>query len=239
MTRRQKTRKRKPNKSPANTNASPNTCASMARTVQRLVHTTGLDTISGMLNAIPKDLRTEILAQAVAAGAKPIVIAAKRFAKRSQRTGAMREAIGSITRKYPYNATAVEIVGVTKGYYRGRKKLGKHDDRRGSESPSHYAHLVEFGHHAVAGGSLRAQYNKELVGIGKFSHKGNELKRWKRTTVRQAAKGRVVGWVAPKPFLRPAMLTTKNEVTRALTEGIAKGIEKTRAKLIKSGAHAA
>lgn len=215
----------------------------MARTrynrASRDVGITGMDTISEVLRQIPEDLRTDITARVVAAGAEPVVVAAKRYAKRSRRTGALHAAIGQIVKKYPNSATAVAIVGVKKGYYRGKSRLGSKDDRRGAESPSHYAHLVEFGHNAVVGGSSRPKYELQLVGIGKYSKKGNELKRWKRGKVIEVAKGKTVGWVPPKPFLRPALLTTRQLVTAAMHKQLERSIKNTRKRLIRIGAHAA
>lgn len=189
----------------------------MADTAKRLVRLTGLDGISAVLQGLPKDVRTQILAAAVKDAAKPMVVAAKRFAKRSERTGALREAIGAIVRKYPNSAAAVAIVGVVRGYYRGRKKLGAGADRGGSESPSHYAHLVEFGHH------VRAPI------------RGTSIRKGTAVPARAGKKT----WVPPKPFLRPAFLTTALTVKAALARGIDSGIEKTRSRLIRQNLHAA
>jgi hypothetical protein len=210
----------------------------MANYARRLVHTSGMEEISAVLRRIPEDLRTDITARAVEAGAKPMVEAAKRNARRSVRTGALYLALGDVVRKYPKNATAVAIVGVRRGYYRGRQRLevGK-DVLKGSESPSHYGHLVEFGHWAVSGGTRKATYSLKLVGIGKFSSKGKELKRWRRDKVLAQGKGKVVGWVAPRPYLRPAFLSTKQQVARAMHEEIMRGVQRSVRRLVKTGAH--
>jgi hypothetical protein len=215
----------------------------MARnyTPKRLIHVTGLDTVSEILRAIPADLRTQVTAEAVTAAAKPVEIAAKRYAKRSERTGALREAIGTVVRRYPDKGTAVAIVGVRRGYYKGRRRIDLRTEKKGNaESPSHYAHLVEFGHHMVTGGSTRGQYQLALVGTGRFSAKsGKEIKRWKRGALIAPGTGAVKRWVAAKPFLRPAWLTTKEAVTRELMRGLERGIKRTRRRLVKAGQHAA
>lgn len=210
-------------------------------TPQRLVHVTGWDTVSAILQAVPEDLRTEITAAAVAAGAKPVEIAAKRYAKRSERTGALREAIGTVLRKYPDKGTAVAIVGVRRGYYKGRRRIDLRKEKKGTaESPSHYAHLVEFGHHMVTGGSARGKFAVQLVGTGRFNAKsGKEVKRWKRGAQIAPGSGTVKRWVPAKPFLRPAWLTTKEAVTREVMRGLEQGIAKTRRRLERSGRHAA
>lgn len=209
----------------------------MRTTPQRLVHLTGLKEISDVLNQIPEDLRTKVALAGVKAGAKPMVEATKRFARRSVRTGALYMAIGSIEKEYKSSATAVAIVGVRKGYYKNRKALGKGDDRRGSESPSHYAHLVEHGHHIVTEGTLRPQYSLKKVGIGKFSHKGNELKRWKRDKIIKAATGRKIGFVAPRPFMRPGFHASKAAVAREMHKAVMRGVQASVRRLVKQGQH--
>jgi hypothetical protein len=204
----------------------------------------GMSKVSELLQGLPKDVRREVLPYAVTEAAQPVVKWAKRFAKRSERTGALRESIGFVTRNYQTSAKSVAIVGPQRGYYRKRKRLkfGAYvtkEDLRGAESPSHYAHLVEFGHHIAVGGSLRPEYNKELVGIGKFSKNGKELKRWKRSTIKTRAKGQAVGFVAAKPFIRPAAAMSQAESAAAFDAGAVKGIERVRAKYIRSGKHAA
>jgi hypothetical protein len=195
--------------------------------------------VSDLLRGLPKDVRKEVLPMAVASAAAPVEKWAKRFAKRSERTGALRASIGTVSRNYEFSGKSVAVVGPMRGYYKGRKRLGKRDDRRGAESPSHYAHLVEFGHHIAVGGSLRPEYNKALVGIGKFSKNGKELKRWKRSTVRKEAQGRAVGFVAAKPFMRPAGVMSQAESAAAFDAGAVRGIERVRAKYIREGKHAA
>jgi len=210
----------------------------MARTqsVIRLVHVTGLDGITAMLQGLPAEMRANIVAEGVKRGARPMEIAAKRFAKRSERTGRLRNSITTIVRKYPANGTAVAIMGpVVEGWGKSQFKRAT----KGVTTPAvKYAHLVEFGHNIAKGGSLRPEYNRVLTVVGTTS-KGKAIKRWKRGSVKTAAKGRVGGWVPAKPFMRPAFATTQSQVLSELYKGIEAGVEKTRTKLIKSGAHAA
>lgn len=210
----------------------------MPQTVQRLVHVTGMESISKMLDQLPANLRSGVLAEAVTAGGDIMVIAAKRFAKRSERTGQLRRSIKRVTKQNKDAGTAVAIVGPVREVKAAPgMKPGKH---RGIVTPSvRYAHLVEFGHHSVSGGSLRPKYILSLRETGQLSSKGNPLKRWMRSGVATAATGRVVRWVPAKPFLRPAFITTKQAVAAAVVGGISKGIEKTRAKLVQAGEHVA
>lgn len=187
----------------------------MGRTVSRNI--TGMAELSQVLQGLPKEMQTEILGTAVDIAAQPIVDAAKRNARRSVRTGALYASIDKKVKKYPSASTAVAIVGPSKGYFgHGGRKLGKDEDRRGSESPSRYASNVEFGH------AVR-QPKK-----GTSTRKGTALK---------SATG--LQWVPPRPYMRPAFVSTQGLVARKLAEGIGDGVEKVRRKLVKQGAHAA
>lgn len=188
----------------------------MGRTVSKNV--TGIDGISAVLQGLPKEMRANILAQATDYAVDPMVDAMKRHARKSVRTGALYASIGKKTKKYPETPTAVTMVGPQRGYYkRGGRKVGAGESRQGSESPSHYAHLVEFGH-AV-----------------RQPKKGTSIR---KGTAKKAQAGKLQ-WVAPRPFARPGFQQTQAIVARRLVEGIGNGVEKTRAKLVREGAHAA
>lgn len=107
-------------------------------------HTTGAAQLSAVLQAIPRELRTKILAQGVDAAAKPVVVAAKRYARRSERTGTLRDSIDHVVRKYEHSARAVAVIGPVKGGV-----VASFNGRPERITPTKYAHLVEFGHYAV------------------------------------------------------------------------------------------
>jgi HK97 gp10 family phage protein len=158
----------------------------------------GAAELSAMLNAIPQELRKDIITTAVRSAASPLVKAAKAMAVTSVDTGALRKSIGFVVRKYKSGVNAVAVVGPRRGYYRNGRKLGTKASRKGADSPAKYAHLVEHGH---------------------VSRNGS--------------------FVAGHPFLRPAVAVAGSQVKNALIEGVGKGIEKVRAKLIKRGIHKA
>lgn len=205
----------------------------------RLVHVTGIETISEVLKGLPREMRARILATAVEEGAKPLVASAKQHLRRSVRTGALYMSVGKRVKEYEHTASAVAIVGPQRGYFRGREQVKKGESAQGAESPSHYAHLIEFGHHIAKGGSLRPQYNLVLTQTGAVSKNGKPIKRWKRGTIKAAAKGEKAGWVAARPFMRPAFMKTKGAVATALVRSISKGVERVRRESVKAGAHAA
>lgn len=169
-------------------------------------HVANAGELSAVLKQLPRDMQTQILRDAVDHAIEPIKTAARFYARRSRRTGALAESIDKVTRSYPAGSTAVGMVGPTRDYFSGRTKLGKDDARRGAEQPSRRAHLIERGHFMVTG-----------------------KKSGKRT----------VGWVQPKPFLGPAVQVAQAEVARRLYEGIDKGIERTRRRMVRTGAHKA
>ena len=209
----------------------------MAKLVQRLIHCTGNDLLAELLQQLPAEMRATILAEAVGGGAKIVVVAAKRYAKRSRQTGTLQASITHIVRKYPADGRAVAIVGpVVEGWGRSATRKAT----KGVTTPAvKYAHLVEFGHIIAKGGSLRPEYTKTLQDTGQSSKSGKAIKRWKRSGIKVAAKGRVGGWVPAKPFMRPAFVTTQAAVSAALAMGVSVGIEKVRRKLVREGAHAA
>jgi len=193
----------------------------MARVVTRSI--TGLDTVSAVLQQIPVDLRASILRGAVAAAAEPIKQAAKANARRSVRTGALYASIDvkTITAKGAKNASATAIVGPSRDRFtRGGVKVPDVNGKRaksGGEQPARYAHLIEFGH------AVR-QPKK-----GRTTRNGNAVE----------PKAGSLRWVAPRPFMRPALQSTQGKTMQIMLAEIDNGIERTRKRLVKSGAIAA
>ena len=64
-----------------------------------------------------------------------------------------------------------------------------------------------------------------------------EILRRKRSGIRVAAKGKASGFVAPKPFMRPAFDGTKSQVMGAITRTLERGIARqTKARAMMRGA---
>ena len=176
----------------------------------------GIGDLSAVLRALPDAMRGTILEAGVKRACKPVEVAAKRYAKRSERTGALREAITTKTINYKKNGVAVGLVGPDRAYYRKGKKQGKLGALFGADRPANYAHLVEYGHHIVSPVKGKTRRKKNAV----------------------AAKNGAT-WVAAKPFIRPAVATTTAAQGAEFFRGIAEGYEATRRRLVKSGAHVA
>lgn len=179
-------------------------------------HVKGIDAHSRALRALSADLRGKILGKAVGEAIAPVLVAAKRFAKRSVRTGALRNSLTSKVVVYD-SGVAVGLVGPNKAYYSGGKRISKLTAavRGQADRPANYAHLVEFGHYQVAGNSA-----------------GKTLKRKGRRKASLARSGKK--WVPAKPFLRPAVQTTLAAQEAGWRNGIKKGWEQTIRKHSKS-----
>lgn len=191
------------------------------------------DDLRAALRGISNEAAAAVLEPAVRAACQPILIAARRFAKRSEATGALRESLVIKTVAYKNNGRAVGMVGPDRAYYLGGKKVGKLGallGRKDRRRPANYAHLVEYGHLVAKGGSLRAKHVLTLEGTGRYSAKGKELKRWRRGRIVQAATGKAIGFVPPKPFLRPAVITTRVAQTAAFEAAVRRGLDRLYAK---------
>ncbi len=196
-------------------------------------HVSGMGALSAALQGIPEDMRNKILVQGVARACKPIERAAKQNAKSSQDTGALRNSITTKTVGYAKDGKAVGLVGPARGYFTGGKKSGKLGRLLGKNvMPSKYAHLVEYGHRIAVGGSLRPVYKIERTRGG-----ANNKMRYRKTNIISEAKGREAGFVAARPFIRPAVMNTHGEQSNGFYQGIAEGFEKSRARLVKAGVH--
>lgn len=175
--------------------------------------TRDIGALTGVLRALPKDVQKRILAPAVKAACQPIEVAAKRFARRSEDTGALRQSIATKVKAYP-TGVVVGLVGPRRDYFvRGRKVtafgaiLGRKELRR----PANYAHLVEFGHRIAVGGRLKREDGRG-----------------------RAATGTEGGFVPARPFIRPAVITTRAAQQAAFDSAIAAGLARETRRLTRA-----
>lgn len=198
-----------------------------------------VDDLRAALRAITSpEVQADILEQGVKAACGPILVAAKRFAKRSERTGALRDSLTIKTVKYKNSgkSVAMGLVGPDRKYRVNGRVVGKLGALFGAAKgsirrPANYAHLVEFGHVIAHGGSLRGKHQLVLLHTGRYSSKGKEFKRWVRGPQVVAPTGRAGGFVPAKPFLRPAMITTRAEQSAAFEKAVASGLDRALRKL--------
>jgi len=173
-------------------------------------HITGMGELNALLMELPKEVRAVALASAVKDAAQPLKLWQKRYARRSERTGALRDSIDHKIKVYRETGTAVAIVGPNRNYYISGQKIAKGKlITEGADRPAHYAHLIEFGHHAVV------------------PRKGTTLR---KGTAKLAKKS----WVPPIPFVRPAVVMARTEMATAFDVGMTRGIEKAVAKIKSS-----
>lgn len=170
----------------------------------------GLDEIRNVLKTLPQELQDKVMRVAVGRAARPLVSAAKLFAGRSAKTGALRESIGAIVKKGKRGGVYA-VIGPRHGYYRSGKALGAGADKRGAADPGNYGHLVEFGHHVVAPVKGTSRRNKNAM----------------------AAKSGTT-WVTPRPFMRPALLAAHDAIIDDMAAGISEGIKKQLDRLVKN-----
>lgn len=192
----------------------------------------GTDELSATLKSIPLELRNEVLPRVMKRAADLVARRAKVFASDSRRTGALSSSIISLVRQYK-NGTVVGVAGPDNNYYRGRHKLSKKDNRIGAEQPRRYAHLIEHGHFIAKGGKLRDVFNKDLT--WEFSQSGKLRRRWRKTTVKEKATGTKGGFVAARPFMRPALLGATAAIRNEMVKGLDSALKSARRKGIKAG----
>ncbi len=169
-----------------------------------------MNEIRNTLKTLAQELQDKVMRTAVARAAKPLVTTAKMFAERSKRTGALKESIGAFVKKGKKGGVYA-VVGPRRGYYRKGAAVAKGADRRGADSPAHYAHLVEYGHQVVA-------------------PKKGTTRRKGTSTAAKSGKS----FVAAKPFMRPALLAAGDAVEAELAAGIADGINRQLKRLVKN-----
>lgn len=135
----------------------------------------GFEAMDATLQALPSTFRAAVLEQACGKAAVPIRRAMKALAPKD--TGALRASIVIKTLSDPWKGTAAALIGPSRDFFRGSKRVSRKGDKRGANRPSKYAHLIEYGHAVVA------------------PKKGTQIR--KKTA-------KVIGFVAPRPFIRPA-----------------------------------
>lgn len=111
-----------------------------------------IELLQSTLKGIAEDVRADVLGDMVKEGAKPVVRSIK--SKVRVRFGNLKKSITAVVRKKRKAGTAVAVIGPESGgRFKGGKRLNKSkDDLSGSDQPSRYAHLVEFGHAGRGGG---------------------------------------------------------------------------------------
>lgn len=177
----------------------------------------GAEELHAILKEMPAAVRADVLEGALGKAALPIQKATAGFAPK--RTGALKRSISVKVLSDKSKGSAAALIGPDRNYYSGGNRVAKGGDRRGADKPSNYAHLVEFGHYSGV----------SSAGFGGFS-KGTSMRK-KTATARS--------FIRPQPFMRPGFAAGAPQAEAILAREIGASIEKTRARMIKTGTHAA
>lgn len=104
------------------------------------------------LKGVALDVQASVIGDMVKEAARPIVRSIK--SKVRVRYGNLKKSITAVVRKKKRTGTALAVIGPESGgRFRGGMKIKKGGDATGSDQPSRYAHLVEFGHAGRNGGA--------------------------------------------------------------------------------------
>jgi HK97 gp10 family phage protein len=164
---------------------------------------TGDKELRAALNILPDRIYRKVVRQMTGKMATPIVSAAKRNLKAVQSEkarGVLAKGLRKKTKTYKADGSVVTIVG-------------------GKFPEAAHAHLVEFGHRMVVGGTV-----------------SRLKKQWSASRSSRTGKrggGRVVGFVPAKPFMRPAYDATKGQAMAIAEQALRVGIEREAKKLAK------
>ncbi len=195
---------------------------------------TGTPELERRLRLLEERLRLKIVRAALRKAAKPIIDAAKRNAKTTdarmgERLGGLSDSMGSVVRNY--QKKVICVVGSLHGKVYQRK--GK------KELPAKIAHLVEFGHRIVVGGTAapiqpegyipgKLVWNTQLRTLVGNVPGSRRTARSKRTG--KSGQGKTAGTVRGQPFLRPAWDSQRSAAQSTLEQEIAAGIEREAAQ---------
>lgn len=186
----------------------------------------GIKELAKVFEQLPERLERKVLRAALKAGSKPLLTRARARAQRLARhewrtlsTG-KRLRVASWQDHDPSSRTHLfETLGTRpKTYTRsGVVYLAAGPMYAGGQ----HGHLVEHGHRMVVGGTVARIKGKA---IGKTRYAKNRA---------LTGRGRVVGQVKGKPFLRPAFEESQGAILDAITAECVAKVEKEAAKLAK------
>lgn len=198
----------------------------MANSARITWEISGVTDLRAFLADLKPSTQAKIIAKTVEEASKPIIRMARDKAPR--KTGALKKALGSITRIYPQKGQIISFIGARRGYYveaysiKTKRKIaisakpGQIDSSR-RVSPANYSHLVEYGHRSVHGGGALPNYGAKVSGVWNSVNKGK--------SIRQGSLS-ATSFVAPRPFLRPAFEQGKQFAEARIIVGFEKALER-------------
>lgn len=174
----------------------------------------GAQALLRALRQLPADVATMILEQAVVAGGD---IVRKRAAELAPR---------GLQRRRPRTTPLADTIRL----HVAMKDRAHVLVQVGTKAP--YAHLLEYGHDIVARGPTRG----ELHSVTRVSAKGrissrlqrlapSDARRRKlRTALKERRAAGAIGFVKPRPFLRPAIDETREQAVLTMARVLGRGV---------------
>lgn len=215
----------------------------------------GLAETQAALKSLPGKMQRAILRPALAKATKPVFMHARKNAPKD--SGLLRK---SITRKVItyQSGTLVVVIGPDTKHRKEVIRKGSYNKNPQIANPAKYAHLVEFGTrpHSIEKGDRLARVGEaakrvQMRAIANIRRWGQRLaestspseaarlqKRIDKTK-KAASTARVMVFTLdgkrhpgtkPKPFLRPAFDSTRDQVQQIFAAEVRKNIEKIAAK---------
>lgn len=172
--------------------------------------------LQAMLANLPAKTEQAVIGVALERAAAPIKREARRLAPKL--TGALKASITHVLKKYPKKTMV--IIGPDKDYYEKGKRVKKGGNRLNKDRPANYAHLIEFGHltrNAAANAKAKRMVRHTAKEIAAANAAGRAL---------PTAGRRTVEFVAPRPFMRPAVMGQEAAAAQEFEQGVAKGLER-------------
>ena len=166
------------------------------------------------LSDLPTTNAIRVAQTALEKSAVPLIRAIK--ARVPVRTGALRKSIAAKAVGYAGSKKVVLLVGPSKGRYLGGKRIARGGrSLRGSDQPSKYAHLVEFGHHIAAGADGSIGFSKA---------KGVNLRK---------GKGRSAKFVAARSFMRAGVAAGTAVMLDEMGAALAVGLDREHKNVLR------
>lgn len=154
------------------------------------------------LAELPPALRERGLKDALRRAGRQVVSLARSLVPVA--SGTLKKSLGLVLRspRRGRRGDPYVVLGPRKGFSREVVR----DGRTRKANPANYAHLVEFGHHIVVGGTL---YDKSRG-------------RWQRRSRRsgRTGRGKSVQFFPARPFLRPAFSKGRAQVLSTLVSSL-------------------
>lgn len=163
----------------------------------------GLDQLLATLKDVELAVKTKIVRRAMRHAGQIVLNAAR--SRVPTETGLLKQSLAIKYKYYPTSATAVAIVGPRTKFRRMVQRSSRVVKKyRILSNPSNYAHLVEFGTrpHALGRGSDRVR----------------------RSGRNGPQRGRMHPGAVAKPFIGPALASSRSAAIQAMTTELAKNI---------------